>query len=215
MKKVNRSLLLIVSAPSGAGKTTLCRRLLVKRERMRYSVSCTTRTPREGEIDGESYHFLSENEFNERIQKNEFLEYARVHGAWYGTLRATVEKILDSGDDIVMDIDVQGAAQIREYVSNLPEDNPLRTGYVDVFVVPPSLDELRARLDARAKDSAEVIDRRMQQAESEIKHWNKYKYYLVNADLDVAVAVFDAIVTAEHHLVGLSERLGVNSRRSL
>ena len=134
-------LLLVVSAPSGAGKTTLCDRLRAEFPAIRYSVSCTTRGPREGEVDGEDYHFLSEAEFRRRLAAGEFLEHAVVHGHLYGTLRSEVADGMTAGRDVLMDIDVQGAAQIRAALAGLPPDHPLRRGYTDVFIAPPSLDE--------------------------------------------------------------------------
>ena len=197
-----RPLLIVVSAPSGAGKTTLCRMLLDSRNDLKYSVSCTTRSPREGEVDGESYHFLDESRFEQRVLDGDFLEYARVHGAMYGTLKSTVEGILLAGDDVIMDIDVQGAAQIRAQVRALPEDHPIRRGFVDIFIAPPSIDELRRRLEGRAKDSAETIDRRVRQAESEMQSAGEYRYLVLNDDLNKAYDVLRAIVIAEHHRSG-------------
>ena len=197
--KSDRPLLIVVSAPSGAGKTTLCNMLLENFERLDYSVSCTTRAPRAGEIDGRSYHFMNEAEFERRVAAGLFLEHARVHGALYGTLKASIEEILVRGDDVIMDIDVQGAAQIRAQVRALPEDHPIRRGFVDIFIAPPSIAELRRRLEGRAKDSAETIDRRVRQAESEMQSAGEYRYLVLNDDLNKAYDVLRAIVIAEHH----------------
>jgi len=194
-----RPLLIVVSAPSGAGKTTLCRMLLDSRNDLKYSVSCTTRSPREGEVDGESYHFLDESRFEQRVLDGDFLEYARVHGAMYGTLKSTVEGILLAGDDVIMDIDVQGAGQIRSKVADLPADDPIRRGYVDIFVAPPSVADLRRRLLGRAKDSDEVIERRVAQAEAEMAEMGEYMYCVVNDRLDAAANALESILTAEHH----------------
>jgi len=201
IEKVERSLFVIVSAPSGAGKTTLCNRLLAKRSDLAYSVSCTTRAPREGEVDGEDYIFIDESRFKKRVEKGDFLEYAQVHGAWYGTLRSTVADSLRAGMDIILDIDVQGAGLIRERISSLPSDNVLRRGYVDIFIAPPSVEELRARLEGRAKDSPDVIERRMRQAEKEVAESTAYRYLVVNDDLERAERALDSILEAEHHRV--------------
>lgn len=197
----DRPLLAVVSAPSGAGKTTLCRMLLESRPDLRYSVSCTTRSPREGEIDGESYHFMDETEFRRRIAAGEFLEHATVHGALYGTLRSSVEAVMNTGDDVIMDIDVQGAAQIRQQVAREPRGDILRRGYLDIFIAPPTLADLRSRLIGRGKDSRETIERRMGRAEAEMSEIGKYKYCVVNGDLESAAGNLNAILEAEHHLV--------------
>lgn len=201
IESIERSLLLIVSAPSGAGKSTLCDRLVAKNKNMRYSVSCTTRAPRDGEVDGKDYFFVDEPEFRARIEAGAFLEYAQVHGAWYGTLRSTIESALSNGMDIILDIDVQGASKIRASIASLPPDHLLHRGYADIFIAPPSMDELRSRLEGRAKDSGEVIERRMRQAKHELQECGHYKYFVVNDDLDDCEKVLDSIVCAEHHVV--------------
>lgn len=205
MKNNQRPLLIVVSAPSGAGKTTLCHMLLKRRTNLRYSVSCTTRAPREGEVDGLSYNFMDEPEFERRAAAGEFVEHARVHGALYGTLRTTVEEILRAGEDVIMDIDVQGAAQIRASIAALQPDSLLARAFVDIFIAPPSIQELRNRLEGRAKDSRETIERRMMQAEKEMAQSHKYMYNVINDDLERAESVLDAILTAEHHRVALAE----------
>jgi guanylate kinase len=192
-------LLLIVSAPSGAGKTTLCERLLAANPGMIYSVSCTTRSPRPGERDGVHYTFLTEAAFLERVRDGLFLEHARVHGHGYGTLAAPIRAALQGGSDVLMDIDVQGAAQIRAVVAGLPADDVLRLAYADVFIYPPSLEELRRRLTARGKDAPEVVERRLRQAGQEMARGQEYGYTLVNGELDSATSVLAAIVTAERH----------------
>lgn len=198
MKAPDHPLLVVVSAPSGAGKTTLCRALLEQRERMAYSVSCTTREPRAGEVDGEHYRFLDEDGFKQRIADNAFLEYARVHGAWYGTLRETVEQKMQDGYDVLMDIDVQGAAQIRAVVGQAPQTDPLRRGWVDLFIAPPSMEALRERLEGRAQDRPDVIERRLQKAHDEMEQWDRYRYLIVNDHLERALEQLHAVITAEH-----------------
>lgn len=194
-----RSLLVVVSAPSGGGKTTLCERMLAEFHQMIYSVSCTTRAPRDGELDGTDYYFISEEEFERRVQADEFVEHATVHGHRYGTLRRFIEKGFASGRDVLMDIDVQGASQIRRKLSTLPPDDALRRGFVDAFIAPPSIDVLRKRLHLRGKDSDVVIERRLQQAENEMRHWVDYKYLIVNDRLDASYDALRSIVVAEHH----------------
>lgn len=201
MKYEKCPLLIIVSAPSGAGKSTLCRKILERMEEVAYSVSCTTRAPRSGEQDGVHYHFMDEAAFQRRVGEGAFLEYARVHGAWYGTLRETVREIMRSGRDVLMDIDVQGAAQIREAVRHLSADDPLRRGLVDVFIAPPSIEALRERLRRRAQDAREEIDRRVRNAEEEMAQWHRYRYCIVNDELDEAVRGLESVIVAEHYRV--------------
>lgn len=192
-----QNILLVISAPSGAGKTTLCDRLMDRVPGIQYSVSCTTRPPRDGEKDGEAYHFLTEAEFEERLNNNEFIEHARVYGHYYGTLREHVVSALASGHDVLMDLDVQGAAILRETVRQADEDDPLRRAYVDLFIAPPSLEILEQRLTKRGKDLPDVIERRMQNALEEISHWREYRYVLINDDLDESYDALRSIVVAE------------------
>jgi guanylate kinase len=194
----NNALLLVVSAPSGAGKSTLCNRLIEKFPGMTYSVSCTTRAPRGREENGVHYHFLSKEEFAARVARGEFLEHAEVHGNFYGTLKDTVRQSLSAGKDLIMDIDVQGAAQIRTACAALPADDPLRRSFVDVFIAPPSIEELRRRLCGRATDADEVIETRMRNAEEEMKEHNLYEHLLINDNLEEALIKFVNIVYAEH-----------------
>lgn len=196
-----RSLLIVVSAPSGGGKTTLCERLMAEFHQLVYSVSCTTRAPRDGETDGTDYYFISEPEFRRRVDAGEFLEYANVHGHLYGTLRRYVEKGFASGRDVLMDIDVQGAAQIRERLATLAPSDPLRRGFVDVFIAPPSIEVLRKRLLLRGKDTDEVIERRLRQAENELQRWPEYRYLIVNDRLDASYDALRSIIVAEHRRV--------------
>ena len=196
-----RPLLLVVSAPSGAGKTTLCERLLAEFDSIHYSVSCTTRAPREGEVDGRDYFFLNETEFRAKVAAGEFLEHADVHGAMYGTLRRFITDGFAAGKDVLMDIDVQGAAQIRDRVRAAGAADPLHRAYVDIFIAPPSLDALRKRLQSRGKDSEAVIDRRVKQAELELSHWLEYQYLIVNDRLDASYDALRAIVLAERHKI--------------
>ncbi len=194
-----RSLLVVVSAPSGAGKTTLCHRLMARRRDLRYSISCTTRKARKGEVDGVDYHFMDEETFRQRIEQHAFLEYAQVHGHWYGTLRKQVESQMSDGFHCIMDIDVQGAEHIRTALEALPPDHVLCRGYVDVFIMPPSMQALKERLEKRAKDDADIIAQRIQNAADEISRRHEYQYVIINNQLDAAVDALDAIMTAEEH----------------
>jgi len=196
--KKNNALLLVVSAPSGAGKSTLCNQLVEKISGMTYSVSCTTRAPRGEEKNGEHYHFLSKKDFAARVENSEFLEYAEVHGNFYGTLKDTVCKALREGRDLIMDIDVQGASQIRSACAALPEDDPLHKSFVDIFIAPPSMDELRRRLCGRATDTDDVIEKRMHNAEAEMKQRDAYKHLVINDQLETALENLMNIVHAEH-----------------
>jgi guanylate kinase len=184
-------ILLVVSGPSGSGKTTLCRRLADEGE-ARYSISCTTRAPRPGEREGKDYHFLAEHDFAARVGGGEFLEHATVHGNRYGTLRREVVGHLGAGIDVVMDIDVQGAAQVRAC-----PDPAIRRALVDLFIMPPSEDELLERLTGRATDSSEVIGLRMRNALQELRHWPDYTYRLISATREEDYARFKALLATE------------------
>jgi guanylate kinase len=174
-----RGLLLIVSSPSGAGKTSLCRRLMADHSELMLSVSVTTRAPRPGEVDGREYHFVTPEQFQELVVQDTLLEWAEVHGARYGSPRLPVETALAEGRDVLFDIDWQGA---RDVAIKAGRD------VVRVFVLPPSIKELRRRLYARAQDKAEVIERRVEKAKSEIEHWAEYDYVIVNDDFDRSYA---------------------------
>ncbi len=170
-----RGLLFILSSPSGAGKTTLSRKLLEVDPEIRLSVSATTRPPRPGEIDGVHYHFVSEARFDVMIEEDEFYEWAHVFGYRYGTPKGVIREGLKNGQDYLFDIDWQGTQQLKQ-----KDDQDV----VTVFVLPPSLPELRRRLEERAQDTKEVIDARMQRARAEISHWAEYDYVVVNDDIN-------------------------------
>lgn len=193
------SLLLVISAPSGAGKTSLCNRLREKFPQMVYSISCTTRAPRGSEQNGVHYHFLSKEEFSARIASGDFLEHALVHGNLYGTLKQTVYDALAQGRDIIMDIDVQGAQQIRSACAALPADDAIKRSFVDIFIAPPSMEELRRRLYGRSTDAAGVIERRMRNAEKEMEHQPDYQHTVVNDVFEKAADKLAEIIAREHH----------------
>jgi guanylate kinase len=192
-----RPLLVVVSAPSGAGKTTLRDRLLAARPDVAYSVSCTTRPPRPGEVDGRDYHFLAPAEFARRVAAGLFLEHAEVHGFQYGTLRETVADALRRGRHVLMDLDVQGAASVRALVRAAPPGDLLRTSHVDIFVAPPSLAVLRQRLEKRGQDAPDVIARRLKNAEVELRRAGEFGHVIVNDDLETAYRQLVAVLDRE------------------
>ena len=178
--------LFVVVAPSGAGKTSLVGALLGAERGLRLSVSYTTRAPREGEVDGREYHFVAREAFESMIAAGDFIEHANVYGNYYGTSRRWIEAELAGDHDVLLEIDWQGARQVRTLFPNM----------VGIFILPPSLEELRRRLTARGKDSAEVIARRMASAREEISHVLEFEYIIVNEQFDVAVADLQAVVRA-------------------
>lgn len=184
-------ILLVVSGPSGSGKTTLCRKL-ADFGAVHYSISCTTRPPRPGEENGKDYHFLTKEEFAAKLETGEFLEHAVVHGNLYGSLRSEVISFLEAGLDVVMDIDVQGADQIRASA-----DRKIQNSLVDLFVMPPSEEELYQRLSGRGTDSAETISLRMSNALEEMRHWQRYRYRMISTSQEEDYAQFQALVSAE------------------
>jgi guanylate kinase len=192
-------LLLVISAPSGAGKSSLCNRLIEKFPAMVYSISCTTRAPRGSEQNGVHYHFLSEEEFCARIARGEFLEHALVHGNRYGTLKQTVVDALAQGRDIIMDIDVQGAKQIRLACEAMPDDDVIKQSFVDIFIAPPSMEELRRRLCGRATDSIETVEKRMRNAKAEMKQQPYYQHTVINDIFETAADELAEIIAREHH----------------
>ena len=182
-----KPLFIVMSAPSGCGKSTLIDLLLQEYHDLVYSISCTTRAPREGEEDGLDYHFLTVERFRELLAEDAFLEHAEVHGNYYGTLRRPIEEVLGEGNSMILDIDVVGAAKVRhEVMHHLPPENPLRAGYVDIFINPPSMEELRARLEGRGTDAPDVIERRLANAEGEMARAGEYMFQVTNDDLLLA-----------------------------
>ncbi|MEX5728942.1 guanylate kinase [Rhodovulum iodosum] len=183
-----RGLLIILSSPSGAGKSTLARRLRDWDPEILFSVSATTRRPRPGEVDGREYHFLSEGEFKAQVARGEMLEHAHVFGHFYGSPEAPVRAAVEAGQDVLFDIDWQGAQQIR--------NSAMGQHTLSLFLLPPSIAELRRRLEGRGQDTAETIAKRMQKSWDEISHWDGYDFVLVNDDLDATEDRLKTILTA-------------------
>ena len=183
-----RGLLIILSSPSGAGKSTLSKRLMQWDPRIQFSVSATTRRPRAGEVDGQDYHFLSEDQFKHDVANGDMLEHAHVFGNFYGSPRGPVQDAIDHGQDVLFDIDWQGAQQIR--------NSALGAHTLSIFILPPSIAELRRRLETRGQDSAEVVAKRMQKSWDEISHWDGYDFVLINDDLEATEEKLHSIVTA-------------------
>lgn len=186
---IRRGLLIILSSPSGAGKSTLAKRLMAWDDSLRFSVSATTRPPREGEVDGREYYFKTHQDFATMIAADEMLEHAEVFGNFYGSPKGPVVEAMEAGRDTLFDIDWQGGQQIRN--SSLGKD------VISIFILPPSITELDRRLRSRGQDSDAVIDDRMRKSRDEISHWAEYDYVLVNADLDATEARLRSIIEGE------------------
>ncbi|PLW77395.1 guanylate kinase [Cohaesibacter celericrescens] len=187
---IRRGLMLVLSSPSGAGKSTICRHLLDSDRNLQLSVSATTRTKRGSEIDGVHYQFTSERQFHAMRDRGDLLEWAEVHSNFYGTPRDPVEEALSKGQDVLFDIDWQGTLQLKKAA---------RKDVVSIFILPPSIAELRSRLVRRAEDAEDVIARRLENARIEISHWDEYDYVIINDDLEKAFGAVSAIVEAERH----------------
>jgi guanylate kinase len=180
-----KPLFIVLSAPSGCGKSTLIDMLLQEYSDIVYSISCTTREPRGEEEDGLDYHFLTKERFEELLKENAFIEHALVHGNYYGTLKSPISEVLAEGNSMILDIDVQGAAKVRDYVRSLPNTDAMKIGYVDIFIKPPSLEELRDRLVGRGTDSPQTIEKRLMNAEGEMARAGEYMYRVTNDDLSM------------------------------
>ncbi|WP_330167377.1 guanylate kinase [Bartonella grahamii] len=187
IKIQRRGFLFILSSPSGAGKSTISR-LLLKDGQLELSVSMTTRRRRPSEVDGLHYHFISKEEFEYKRDRDEFIEWAEVHGNYYGTLRETVENALSTGRDMLFDIDYQGTEQLQKKMLG---------DTVSVFILPPSMKELVSRLHRRAEDSQDIINLRLENARTELKHWRSYDYVVINEDLDQSLSFIKSIYLAE------------------
>jgi guanylate kinase len=186
-------ILFVISAPSGAGKTTLCTALRQKPDFV-YSVSCTTRLPRPGEIEGEDYYFLSQEEFEKKITEDAFLEYAKVHGHFYGTLKKPVTEQLQRGIDVLIDIDTHGAGAIRAN-----RDPIIQHALADVFIMPPDLEELRRRLERRGTESAAEVELRLTNAAREMECWRDYRYTIISGSMEENIEKFRAVMRAERY----------------
>ena len=195
-----RGMMLVLSSPSGAGKSTISRALLANHDNLTMSISATTRSIRPGEVDGKDYIFIDQARFDSMVAKGEFLEYATVFGNSYGTPRGSVMGALNSGQDVLFDVDWQGTQQLRQ---NALED------VVSIFVLPPSIEELERRLYSRAQDTEEVVKGRMARAHDEISHWAEYDYIIINEEVDISISTADSILTAERarrrRQIGLAE----------
>jgi len=194
-KQFSRSgILFVISAPSGAGKTTLVEAVR-KTSDLFYSISCTTRAPRSGETDAEDYQFLSDADFRGKVGAGDFLEHAQVHGDFYGTLREPVLTNVKNGVDVLIDIDTQGAATIRNC-----DDPVIRRALTDVFIMPPDLDELRRRLRKRGTETEEQIERRLETAVREMELWRDYRYTIISGSVEEDLEKFRCIMAAESYL---------------
>ena len=200
LSKINRGLVLIVSSPSGAGKTTICKKLIQDVENLSLSVSVTTRLKRQNEIDGKDYFFKSDEEFDKMVKEERFLEHARVFGYSYGTLKSEINSKITNGINVIVDIDWQGTRQIEEHI---PDD------IVKIFILPPSIKELEKRLGARATETQESFKKRMSEARKEISHYIEYDFIIINDDVQESVNKIKLILNSEslrrHRQVGLSE----------
>jgi len=199
-----RGLLIILSSPSGAGKSTHSKRLMTWDPTLSFSVSATTRAPRPGEVHGKDYHFCTESEFRQMVSDDDMLEHAHVFGNFYGSPKSPVQAAIDAGRDVLFDVDWQGAEQIK--------DSSLGQHVLSVFFLPPSIAELRRRLESRGQDDAATIDKRMHQSWDEISHWRSYDYVLVNDDLDVTESRLRTIVEAERQRRDQQPDLAVHVR---
>lgn len=189
---MGKGVLVVLSGPSGAGKGTICKSFLERNEHVRLSISCTTRSPRAGEVDGVNYFFTEKEKFKKMIEEDAFLEYANVYGNFYGTPKAYVEEMLLSGNDVILEIDTQGALSVKEKFSN----------GVFIFLMPPSLAELKSRIIGRGSETEETLKKRFGSAAGEIKLAEKYHYAVVNDTIDNAVKKVESIIIAEKCKIG-------------
>ncbi len=182
-----RGLLVVISGPSGTGKGTVCKKLLAKRDNVRYSVSATTRKPREGEVEGSNYFFISESQFLEMLEKDALIEWDKYCDNYYGTPKVFVDRCVESGTDVILEITVEGALEIKQ---KYPE-------CVLIFIIPPSLEELRRRIESRATECCDVIEKRLEQAANELKYVSKYDYMILNDSVEDAVLKIEKVLDAE------------------
>lgn len=205
MSKKIKGSLIILSGPSGAGKGTIHNELLKNNKNLKYSVSMTTRSPRDGEVDGVDYFFVDVNKFKEEIEKDSFLEYAEVHGNFYGTPKDYVEKCLSDGYDVILEIDIQGALNIKEKYND----------GIFVFIMPPSMKELKNRLIKRGTETKDKLIERFKNAYKEINEFSKYNYVVINDEVENAVKKVEAIMLAERCRVDRIEEFDVNNEEEL
>ncbi|WP_294371066.1 guanylate kinase [uncultured Clostridium sp.] len=187
MNNKGRGLLIVISGPSGAGKGTICKSFLERNPEVAISVSATTRSPRQGEVEGVNYYFMSKDQFKKKINDNDFLEYAEVYDNFYGTPKSNVEKLLEEGKDVILEIDIQGALKVKE---NTEEG-------VFIFILPPSMEELKARIIKRGSETPESLMKRFKSAYKEINFISRYNYAVVNDEVETAVEKLEAIIGAE------------------
>ena len=187
MNNKGRGLLIVISGPSGAGKGTICKSFLERNPEVAISVSATTRSPRKGEVEGVNYYFMSKEQFKGKIEDNDFLEYAEVYDNFYGTPKSNVEELLEGGKDVILEIDIQGALKVKE---NTEEG-------VFIFILPPSMEELKARIIKRGSETPESLMKRFKSAYKEINFISRYNYAVVNDEVETAVEKLEAIISAE------------------
>jgi guanylate kinase len=199
-------ILLVISAPSGGGKTTLCQELLHANQRLQRGITCTTRNPRPGEQNGVDYYFLTVEDFKARVAAGDFLEHAEVYGNYYGTLKAEVLNRLRQGFDVMLSVDVQGVASIKKQAQTVPE---LANALVTVFLTPPSLEILEARLRKRAADSDEVIRKRLGMAREEISHWREFDYLIISGPIAEDFRQAQALIEVEKMRISRLQELPV------
>ena len=187
MKNRGKGLLIVISGPSGAGKGTICKSFMERNKEVVLSVSATTRSPRKGEVDGVNYHFMTKEQFKEKMEADDFLEYAEVYDNFYGTPKSNVEELLESGKDVILEIDIQGALKVKE---NAEEG-------IFIFILPPSMEELKQRIIKRGSETEESLMKRFKSAYKEINFVSKYNYAVVNDEVETAVEKLESIITAE------------------
>ncbi|MEG0296085.1 MAG: guanylate kinase [Clostridium sp.] len=205
MHNHNRGLLIVISGPSGAGKGTICKALLERNPGIQISTSCTTRNPRVGEVEGINYYFITKDEFKQRIGEEDFIEYAEVYGNFYGTPKSNVEKLLDEGKDVILEIDIQGALKVKENF----DDGTF------IFILPPSMEELKQRIIRRGSETPESLMTRFKSAYQELNYISKYNYAVVNDTVDAAVTKVEGIIAAEKCRVDRIKETILDSKEGL